>query len=134
MAIQYADTILAARTNALVTAIGASPVLRIYNGTEPADESTALSGNTELVAITLPSTWAAVSSAGVLTLNGSWGPTNATAAGTATFFRLENASTATTRIQGSVAASSSDLNLNNTNIASGQAVSVTSFQITPANA
>jgi hypothetical protein len=127
MAFQYGTTLRNNQVAQLQTTVGASGTLKIFSGAEPAN--CAASDPTGLLCtITLPATFL-TSSAGVTTIAGSWSA-NASAAGTAASFRIYD-STPTCHIQGNC---TSDLVLNNTNIASGQTVTVTSFSVTAGNA
>lgn len=98
MTIQASTTVRDAQANAIETAVGASPKLRWYNGTMPANCAAALSGNTLLAEGTLPSDFlTAASGNGQVAKNGTWTLTGQSGAGAgtnATFWRLyENAGT-----------------------------------------
>jgi hypothetical protein len=127
MAFQYGTTLRNNQVSQLQTTVGGSGVLKIFTGAEPGNCAAADPAGL-LCTITLPATFL-TSSAGVTTLAGSW-TANASAGGTAVTFRIYDGS-AVCHIQGNCTA---DLVLNNTNIASGQAVSVTTFGVTAANA
>ena len=134
MAIKQTTAVRNAQLDALSTQIGASAKLRIYSGTRPANANTAITTQTMLVELTCNATaFAAAASGGVLTANAI---SNGTAAanGTASFFRLWQSNGTTAIMDGDVAASGADLNLNNTSIATGQTVSVTAFTITDGDA
>lgn len=134
MAIKQTTAVRNAQLDALSTQIGASARLRIYSGTRPANANTAITTQTMLVELTCNATaFAAAASGGVLTANAI---SNGTAAanGTASFFRLWQSNGTTAIMDGDVAASGADLNLNNTSIATGQTVSVTAFTITDGDA
>lgn len=134
MAIKYDTTTRNAMLDALNTRIGASGRLRIYNGTRPANVGTAITSQTMLAELTCNATaFAAAASGGVLTANAISNGT-AAATGTASWFRLFQSNGTTAIMDGDVSTSGSDLNLNNTSIATGQTVSVTSFTITDGNA
>ncbi|HKY51710.1 MAG TPA: hypothetical protein VJP45_10680, partial [Candidatus Limnocylindria bacterium] len=60
-----------ARLDAIETAIGTSPILRIRTGAPPAACATADSG-TVLAEMTLPSDWMAAAASGAKALVGSW--------------------------------------------------------------
>ena len=133
MAIKYDTTTRNDMLAALNTRIGASARLRIYNGTRPANVGTAITSQTMLVELTCNATaFAAAASGGVLTANAISNGT-AAATGTASWFRLFQSNGTTAIMDGDVSTSGSDLNLNNTSIATGQTVSVTSFTITDGN-
>lgn len=127
MAFQYGSALRTNQVGQLQSTVGSSGVLKIFSGTEPvncaAGDPTGL-----LCTITLPATFL-TSAAGVTTIAGTWSA-NASAAGTAATFRMYDGS-AVCHIQGNTTA---DLVLNNTNIASGQTVTVTSFSVTAGNA
>lgn len=128
MAFQYGTTLRNNQVSQIQTTVGSTgATLVIYTGTEPATPATALSG-TLLCTISLPSTFL-TSSGGVTTIAGTWSAT-ASATGTAGYFRILD-SVPTCHVQGNV---TSDLVLNNTSIASGQTVTVTSFSVTAGNA
>lgn len=128
MSVQYSTT---HRTNAMtdiVTDLGATGYLLIYTGTVPANCATAASG-TLLAALPLSATAGTVSS-GVLTFNAIT-TVNASATGTAGYYRLCTSSAGTTCVsQGTCGTSGADLILTSTAITSGQPVSVTSWTIT----
>ena len=134
MAIKQTTAVRNAQLDALNTQIGASARLRIYSGTRPANANTAITTQTMLVELTCNATaFAAAASGGVLTANAISNGT-AAATGTASFFRLWQSNGTTAIMDGDVAASGADLNLNNTSIATGQTVSVTAFTITDGDA
>ena len=134
MAIKQTTAVRNAQLDALNTQIGASARLRIYSGTRPANANTAITSQTMLVELTCNATaFAAAASGGVLTANAISNGT-AAATGTASFFRLWQSNGTTAIMDGDVAASGADLNLNNTSIATGQTVSVTAFTITDGDA
>jgi hypothetical protein len=87
-----------------------------------------------LVELTCNATaFAPAASGGVLTANAISNGT-AAATGTASWFRLFQSNGTTAIMDGDVGTSGSDLNLNNTSIATSQTVSVTSFTVTEGNA
>jgi len=104
------------------------PVLKVFSGTEPAN-CAAADPSGLLVTMNLPAPLLTVSS-GATALAGTWSGA-ASGAGTAASFRIYDGTSAVNcHCQGAVGMSGSDLNLNNTSIASGQTVSVTSFALT----
>ena len=129
MAITYSTAIRNARGDAVTTGVGSSGLLRIYDGTAPANASAALSGNTLLAELACSVTFAPAASGGVLTVNTITQDSSANATGTATFFRVTT-SGGTSCIQGSVGTSGQDLNMNSVAITSGAAVAVSSFVLT----
>jgi hypothetical protein len=104
---QYATDVRDAQNDAFETAVGASPILRAYNGTMPATTATALSSNTLIAQGTLPADWMTNSSGGVKTKLGTWTLTGQSGAGTgtlATFFRLFASDGTTCKAQGTFGA------------------------------
>ena len=134
MALQYSTAVRNAELDALETAIGTAAVLKIRTGAAPANVATADSG-TVLATMTLPSDWLAAASSGSKAKSGTWQDTSADATGTAGHFRIYASDGTTAHIQGTVTATGGggDLTLDNTSIASGQAITISSFSITAAN-
>lgn len=132
MAIQLSVALRNARINAVESTVGTSPKLQIRTGAQPASCAAADSGSL-LAELTLPSDWVNAASSGASTLAGSWSGT-ATGTGTAAHFRLKDSAGTTTHMQGSIGAGSGDLSLDNTSIATGQAVTVTTWTTTDGNA
>jgi hypothetical protein len=130
MALAYSTTLRNAMLDEITAAVGASGLLRIYDGTRPATGGAA---TTLLAELTCNATFAPAASGGTLTLNAITQDSSANATGTATWFRITT-SGGTAVIDGSVGTSGSDLNLTTTAIVSGQPVSVSSFVITEGNA
>jgi hypothetical protein len=130
MALAYSTAIRNARLDAVATAVGASGLLRFYDGSRPATGGTA---TTLLAELTCNATFAPSASGGTLTLNAITSDTAANATGTATWFRVVT-SGGTFCIDGNVGTSGSDLNMNTTSFVLNAAVAVTSFTITGGNA
>jgi hypothetical protein len=86
--------------------------------------------------MTLPSDWMAAASSGSKALSGTWQDASANNAGTAGHFRIYESTATTCHIQGSVTATGGggDLTLDNTSIAAGQSITITSFTLTDGNA
>lgn len=135
MALQYSVAVRNAQLDAVESTTGAAALLRIYSGAAPANCAAAASG-TLLAEMTLPSDWMAAASSGSKALSGTWQDASANAAGTAGHFRLYDSGGTTCHAQGTVTATGGggDLTLDNTSIASGQSVTITSFTITAGNA
>lgn len=123
-----------ARLDAIETTVGTAPVLEIRTGAVPASCAAANSG-TVLATMTLPSDWMAAASSGSKAKAGTWQDTSADATGTAAHFRLFASDGTTCHIQGTVTATSGggDMELDNTSIATGQTVTVTTFTLTDGN-
>lgn len=127
---QYSVAVNNARLDAVETAIGAAPTLKLYSGSAPANCAAADTG-TLLVSMTLPSDWMAAANAASKAMAGSWsGTASGGAAATPTHFRLFQG--ATCHLQGTAGIGSGECQVNGT-ITSGQTVTVSSFQITAAN-
>lgn len=135
MALQLSITARNARLDAIETTIGTAPILTIRTGAAPADCATANSG-TVLATLTLPSDWMANASSGSKAKSGTWQDASADNAGTAAHFRIHDSTGTTCHLQGTVTATGGggDLTLDNTNIAAGQTVTITSFTLTDGNA
>lgn len=132
MAIQESVGVRNARLDAIETTIGTAPQLRLYTGTQPADCATAPSGSL-LATLTLPSDWLANAASGAKSKSGTWSGTGS-AGGTAGYFRIYDSTGTTCHFQGSVGQGSGDLSLDNTVIANGQAITISTFTINAANA
>lgn len=135
MAVQLSIAVRNARLDAIETSIGASAVLKIRTGAQPATCATADSG-TVLATLNLPSDWMAAASSGSKAKSGTWEDLSADNTGTAAHFRVYASDGTTCGIQGSITATGGggDMTLDNTSIASGQTVTITSFTLTDANA
>lgn len=135
MALQASVAVRNARADAVEAAVGTAPVLKIRTGAVPTNPATADSG-TVLATMTLPSDWMATASSGAKAKSGTWQDASADAAGTAAHWRLYASDGTTCHLQGTVTATGGggDLTLDNTNIAVGQPVTITSFGWTEPNA
>lgn len=135
MALQYSVAVRNAQLDAFESTTGASAILRILSGTVPATCATAQTG-TLLASLSLPSDWMSAASAGSKALLGTWNDTSADATGTAGYFRILDSTGTTCHAQGTITATGGggDMTLDNTSIASGQTVTVTSFTLTAGNA
>lgn len=134
MAIQLSASVRNARLDAIETAIGVSAVLKIRTGAAPANVATADSG-TVLATMTLPSDWMAAAASGSKAKSGTWQDTTADATGTAAHFRIYASDGTTAHLQGTVTATSGggDMELDNTSIAAGQSVTISTFTLTDGN-
>lgn len=135
MAFQFSTTARNAALDAIETAIGTSAVLKIRSGSVPADCGTADAG-TVLATLTLPSDWLAAASGGSKSKSGTWEDTSADATGTAGHFRIYATDGTTCHMQGTITATGGggDMTLDNTSIASGQQVTITSFTLSAGGA
>lgn len=135
MAIQLSVAARNARLDQIESTVGLSALLRIRTGAAPANCAAADTG-TVLATLALPSDWMAAASAGAKAKLGTWEDTSADAAGVAAHFRIYDTPGTTCHLQGTVTITSGggDMELDNTNIAVGQQVTVTSFTLTDGNA
>ena len=129
MGFQFSTQVRNDFLDALETSVGTSPTLKIWSGSVPANCAAADTGTT-LATMTLPSDWLAVASGGTKSLAGTWQDLSADATGTAGFFRIYQG--ATCHMQGTITVTGGggDMTLDNTSIASGQQITVTSFTLT----
>lgn len=127
MTIQLGNTLRDNMVGQYETTVGTAPYIKVFTGAQPAACDSATSG-TLLCDIPLASDWFTSSAVGTATLAAT-GTGTAAAAGTAAHYRLYNTGTTICHEQGSVTTSGGggDLTLNNTNIASGQVVTITSW-------
>lgn len=134
MAVQLSVAVRNARLDAIETTIGTSAVLKIRTGTQPANCATADSG-TVLATLNLPSNWMNAASGGTMTKAGTWEDLSADSGGVAGHFRVYASDGTTCGIQGTITATGGggDMTLDNTSIASGQTVTITTFTLTDAN-
>lgn len=108
-----------------------SGVLEIRSGAAPGPENAET--GTLLASITLPADAFAAASGSSAAKAGTWQDASADGTGTAAHFRMRRsgdaggASTTTSRLEGTVGTSGSDINLDSTSITAGQSVTITSF-------
>lgn len=118
--------------NLIADLLDAGGNLRIYSGTVPTAGDAALSGNTVLIDFSLPTpTFGAAADldpGARATANPITG-VNASATGTATFFRALTSGGATV-LQGTVGTSDADLIIGSVSVTSGQPVTITSWTLT----
>jgi hypothetical protein len=129
------NSMLNAWANGTADSFFDSAIFEIRSGTIPADADTAPTG-TVLASMTLPADAVAAAASGAIAKSGTWSDTSADATGTATWFRIRRSGDAATtnttdkRFDGTVGTSGSDLNLDNTSIATAQSVTVNTFTVT----
>lgn len=135
MTIQYSVPVRNAKLDAVETAIGTSPVLRIRTGAPPANCAAARTG-TVLATLPLPSDFMAAASSGTKALSGTWQDTSADASGTAAHFEIMDNGVTTCHIQGTVTVTGGggDMTLDSVSITAAQAITITGFTITAGNA
>lgn len=125
MAIQLGTGLRNNMVDQYESTVGTSAYIKIFTGAQPADCQSATSG-TLLCNVALPSDWYGAASGGTATKSGTWQGT-AVAAGTSGHYRLYNNGTSVCSEQGSAGTGASDLVLDNSSIASGQTVTITSW-------
>lgn len=133
MAVQLSVGARNARLDAIETEAGASAILKLRTGVQPATCATADSG-TVLATLALPTDWMAAASGGTKVKSGTWEDLTADATGTAAHFRIYKSDGVTCVIQGTVGQGTGDLSLDNTSIVAGQAVTITGFTLNEGNA
>lgn len=135
MAVKISVTVRNAMLDAIESAISTGAILKIRTGAPPSGIADADSG-TVLATLTLPTDWMAAASSGSKALTGTWEDTSADATGTAGHFRIYASDGTTQHIQGTITVTSSggDMELDNTSITAGQAISITTFTLTAGNA
>jgi hypothetical protein len=127
MAAGYNVTLRNAQLDAITTFAGNGAKLRIYDGTRPATGGAA---TTLLAEFTLGSPFAGAAGTGSLSVTLP-SNVNASATGTAAWFRIVKSDGTTHVLDGSVGA---EMTLNTTSLVSGNPVSVISFAIARGNA
>jgi hypothetical protein len=134
MSLQYSTAVRNAKLDQVEVITGTSALLQIFTGAAPANCAAADSG-TKLAEIPLPSDWMAAASGGTKAKSGTWSVA-AIASGTGAHFRIKDNAGTTCHAQGTVTATGGggDMTLDNTSIASGQTVTVSSFTLTAGNA
>ena len=138
MAIQYSVTLRNNQLDQIESTTGASARLRLFTGSPPASCADASTG-TQILDMALPSDWMTTASAGQKSRNGTWTGTGAAGAGSgsnAGYFRIFDSTGTTCHMQGTVTITGGggDMTLDNTNIASGQVVTINTFTVTAGNA
>ncbi len=128
MTVQSSVALRNAVLDAWETAMGTAAKIEIRTGAQPANCAAADTG-TLLVSYTLASDWAGAASAGSKTLNNLPVAGTAAAAGTAGHYRFKDNAGTTCHEQGSITATGGggDMTIDNTSIASGQAVNITGY-------
>lgn len=133
--LKYSASLKNAQQDAMTAKLGSSALLLIYSGSQPANPDTAVTSQVLLATLTCNAIFAPASSGGTLTLNSITSGTGTAGAGsgtTATWYRLTT-SGGVAHVDGAVGISGADINLNNTSIATGQTVSITSLTYSNGN-
>lgn len=106
-----------------------SGLLRIYDGSQPANADVAISTQVLLAELTMNAT-AFLVAAGVATANAVTQDASANNTGTASWFRLVKSDGTTVLMDGSVGTSGADCNLDSVSITAAVPVSITAFTLT----
>jgi len=135
MAFQLSVDARNATLAAIETEVGINPILTISTGSVPLTAATANTG-VAVATMVLPSDWLGSPIGGSIALSGTWQDLSADASGTAGYFRLHNNAGTVCHMQGTVSATGAggDMQLDNTNIAVGQQINITTFTITAGGA
>lgn len=131
MALQFSETVRNAILDSIEVAISTSAVLKIFDGSLPANCAAADAG-TVLVTLSLDSNWMADAASGSKAKAGTWADASADNTGTADYFRLYASNGTTCHMQGTVTATGGggDMTVDNINFAAAQAFSITTFTLT----
>ena len=133
MALNLSVDVRNARLDAIETAIGASPYLRIRSGSMPSSCADADVG-TVLAECALPSDWMGDAVAGVKSKSGTWQDTSADNSGTATHFRIYKNDGTTCCMQGTVGVAAADMIVLSTAFVATQPFTITAFTLSDGNA
>lgn len=129
--LKYSNGTRNAQQNGLITYAGSNCIIRIYDGTQPANANTAITTQTLLVSLPVSGTFGTDSN-GTITLSAITSA-SAVATGTASFFRIVKSDGTTVVMDGSVGTTNADMILNTTAIANTQTVAISSGTIIRAN-
>jgi hypothetical protein len=130
MTLEYSNATRHAQNEGLITYAGTNALFNLYSGTQPANANTAITSQVLLVSMPIAGVFG-TDTDGTLTL-GAVTQTNASASGTASFFRITK-SDSSVIMDGSVGLSGADLILNTVDIAAGQSVDITAGTIIRGN-
>jgi hypothetical protein len=130
MTLEYSNATRHAQNEGLITYAGTNSLFNIYSGTQPANANTAITSQVLLVSMPIAGVFG-TDVDGTLTL-GSVAPANASASGTASFFRIVK-SDASVIMDGSVGLTAADLILNTVDIVASQSVDITAGTIIRGN-
>lgn len=134
MSLQYSVAVRNAQLDAVETTVGTSAIMEIRTGSAPANCAASRTG-TVLATFSLPSDWMAAASSGSKAKSGTWQDTSADATGTAGYFTIYASDGTTVGAQGTVTATGGggDMTVDNTSIASGQQVTISTFTLSAGN-
>jgi hypothetical protein len=130
MTLEYSNATRHAQNEGLITYAGTNTLFNIYSGTQPANANTAITTQVLLVSMPIAGVFGTDIN-GTLTL-GAVTPANASASGTASFFRILK-SDSSVIMDGSVGLTAADLILNTVDIVASQSVDITSGTIIRGN-
>ena len=130
MTLEYSNATRHAQNEGLITYAGTNSLFNIYSGTQPANANTAITSQVLLVSMPIAGVFG-TDVDGTLTL-GAVTPANASASGTASFFRIVK-SDASVIMDGSVGLTAADLILNTVDIVASQSVDITAGTIIRGN-
>lgn len=131
MAIQLSVATRNGMLDAWETETGASAILKVRTGAQPATCATADSG-TVLATLSLPADYMAAASSGTKAKSGTWEDLSADATGTAAHFRVYKSDAATCTLQGNITATGGggDMEVSTVSFTAGDTVTVTTFTLT----
>lgn len=131
---KFSDTVRNGMLDTIESSIGTDAILKIRDGSPPANCAAADSGNV-LATLTLPTDWMNAASGGSKTKLGTWEDTSADATGTAGHFRIYESTGTTCHIQGTVTVTGGggNLQVSDVNFTVGQDFQITTFTITAGN-
>ncbi len=131
MALQFSTTVRNNLLDGIETSMGTSAVVKIFDGTKPADCGTANAG-TVIATLSLSSDYMAAASGGTKAKSGTWQDASADATGTAQYFRIYASDGTTCHMQGSVTltAGGGDMTVDNTSFVAAQSFTITAFTLT----
>lgn len=134
MTVQFSTSVRNASLDAFETTAGASAKLRILSGSAPANCAAAETGSLA-IEIALPSDWMAAAASGSKAKAGTWSG-SASGTQTAGYFRIVDNAGTTCHMQGTITVTGGggDMTLDNTSIATGQTVTISTFTLTAGNA
>lgn len=133
MAIQLSTAARNGRLDAIETELGASTIMKMRTGAQPANCAAADTG-TVVATLNLPADAMANAAGGTKAKSGTWEDITADAAGTIGHFRWYKSDGVTCVMQGSVGVGAGDMQVDNNVVNAGQKVTVTGFTITDGNA
>jgi hypothetical protein len=126
---KYSNTMVNAKADAVGNALN-NGYIRIYDGAQPANADTAVSGQTLLAELRFGADAFGAAVAGVITANAITDDSAADATGTATWARILASDGSTVWMDGSAGTANANVVLNTTSIVSGAVVSCSSLTLT----